>query len=253
MKNIFSSLLAMALLGLAAVSCQNDSTGSDKLSKNSPLTVMLMRATHGGAAVAGRSGDDDLPCFTVNLPVVVTVNGTAVTVSDMADYGTVLNALHHSGDDEGDDDNGTVYSFVYPITLTLADGTSQTIASGAELQTAIHNCSDDLDDIDCLDVHFPITFTFTDATNVTTTITLNDDDEVYTFLATLGGSETFVISYPMTITDSTGATLVINSNDELLTALQNADDDCGHHDGDDDNGGDDNGGDDNGGDGKVSQ
>lgn len=244
MKNIFSSMLALAVLGLAAVSCQNDSTGSDKLSKNSALTTMLMRATHGGSTVAGRSGDDDLPCFTVNLPVDLTVNGAVVTVSDMANYGTVLNALHHSGDDEGDDDNGNTYNFVYPITITLADGTTQIIASGDELQTAIHSCSDDIDDIDCLDVHFPITFTFTDAANVTTTITLNDDDEAYTFLATLGGSETFVISYPLTITDSTGATVVVNSNEELLAALQAADDDCGHHDGDDDNGGDDNGGDD---------
>lgn len=252
MKNIFKSILAVALLGFVAVSCQSDS-GSDKLSKNSTLTTMLMRVTHGGSVTTGRSGDDDhLPCFTVNLPVTILMNDTSITISDMADYAIVLNALHHSRDDDGDDDNGTSYSFVYPITLTMADGTTQTINSNDELHVAVHSCSDDIDDIDCLDLHFPITFTYTDASNVTTTVTLNNDDDAYTFLATLSGSETFVINYPLTITDSNGSTITVNSNSELLSALQEADDHCGHHEGDDDNGGDDNGGDDNGGDGKVA-
>ncbi|WP_333599880.1 hypothetical protein [Flavobacterium sp.] len=246
MKKIFGAILTIVIAGMTITSCQNDSGSSATLTKNSELTKMLMRVTHSATPSTGRTETDDhLPCFTVNLPVTVVINGQNITVTDMADYATVQNALHHcDGDDNDGDDSNNSATFVFPITLTFADGTTQTVATAVELHTAVHSCSDDIDDIDCLDVHFPISITYTDANNVTATITLNNDDEAYTFLATLGATETLTISYPLTITDSTGATVTVTNNDELLAALQAADDHCGHHEGDEN--GDDNGGDNDG-------
>lgn len=250
MKKTFNTILAMAMIALVMTSCQNDSDGgSQKLDKNSPLTQMLLRVTHNGTAAAGRTEneDDDAPCFTVNLPVSLLVDGHTITVTTMAEYATVLNALHHAGDsddDEDDDDNdgdaSHHASFVFPITVTFADGTTQVITTESEMNTAVHSCSDDADDIECLDIHYPLTINFTDVNNVSTTIVLNNDDETYTFLATLGASETLVINYPLSITDATGASVVVHNNDELLAAIQSADDDCGNHDGDDDDDDDDN-------------
>lgn len=243
MKKTFIAILALAMIGLVTTSCQNDSdNGSQKLNKNSPLTTMLLRVTHGSLASAGKSGDDDTPCFLVNLPVSLLINGQTVTVSSFSDYALVQNALHHSGDsdddDDDDDDDDEYGSFIFPISLTFADGMTQQITNETELDVAIHSCGDDLDDIECVDVQYPLTITFTDANNVTSVITLNNDDETYTFLATLGATETLVINYPLSITNATGTTLVINNNDEFLEALQAADDHCdeGDDDGDDDDG-----------------
>ncbi len=240
MKNIFKTVVALAIIGMITVSCENDSDGSQKLTKNSPLTTMLMRVTHNGTS-SGKSDDDDSPCFFVNLPVSLLVNGESVTVSTEADYALVQNALHHCGDseDDGDDDDddndGDDHAtFVFPITITFADGTTQVITNDSELNTAVHSCSDSDDDIECLDILYPLTITFTDANNESTVITLNNDDETYTFLATLGGSETLEINYPLTITDATGTTVIVNNNDELEDAIQAADDECGSGDGDDD-------------------
>lgn len=247
MKKAYNIILAIAMTSFLMISCQNDSDGgSQKLDKNSPLTQMLLRVTHNSTAASGKTENDDAPCFTVNLPVSLLVDGQIVTVATMAEYGTVLNALHHCGDSDDDDDNDDddnenhQASFVFPITITFADGTTQVIATESEMNTAVHSCSDDIDDIECLDIHYPVTIAFTDVNNVSTTIILNNDDETYTFLATLGASETLVINYPLSVTDATGANVVIHNNDELLAAIQSADDDCGHHDGDDDDDDDDN-------------
>lgn len=242
MKNLLRSILAIAVIALVMTSCQNDSVDSQKLNKNSPLTTMLLRVTHSSTAAAGKSGSEHTPCFTVNLPVSLLIAGQTVTITTMEEYAAVQNALHHCGDSDDDDDNNDNSddaqhaTFVFPITITFADGTTQVITTEAEMNTAVHSCSDAIDDIDCLDVHYPLTISFTDANNMSTVITLNNDDETYTFLATLGTAETLVIQYPLSVTDATGATVTINNNGELMAAIQAADDDCGHHEGDDDNG-----------------
>jgi hypothetical protein len=251
MKRVFVFIIAMAMISLVVASCQDDS-GNDSpqtLSKNSPLTTMLMRVTHSSTSATGkttsetgRMGDDyTLPCFVVNLPVTLLVNGQNVTITSLAEYGAVQNALHLCGgsdddDRDEDDDHDISASFVFPITLTFADGTSQTVATEAELQTAVMSCSDDMDDIDCFEIHFPITIGFNDADGVSHVVTFNDKNDVYVFLVTLGTTETYVITYPISVTNAAGATVVINNNDELLAAIKAADDHCGHrqHDGDDD-------------------
>ncbi|WP_284653269.1 hypothetical protein [Flavobacterium terrisoli] len=246
MKKILKSVFALAIIGLVLSSCENDSD-SQKLSKNSTLTQLLMRVTHNGNTPTGKSeDDDDMPCFVVDLPVSLVVDGQTVTITTMDEYATVQNALHHAGDSDDDDDDDddsdddeVHATFVFPISITFADGTTQLIATEEELDVAVHSCGDDADDIECLDLHYPLTLTFTDANNVSTVVTLNNDDETYTFLATLGGSETVVINYPLTITDANGETEVVNSNEELTDEIQQADDDCGNDDGDDDQGEDD--------------
>lgn len=255
MKKVFLSLLFVGTLILTMGSCQNEST-SQELNKNSALTTLLMRVTHGGSSSTGKSGQSGSACFTVNLPVtLIDSAGQNVVVSDMADYNLVIDALRHSGHHDGDDDNGNDdgenndddhahYTFVFPITLTMADATTLTVATQEELHNAVHSCHDDSDDINCLQLHYPITINYNDATNTSTTVTFTDDDDLYTFLITLIGSETLTINYPITITDSNGATVTIENNDQLQNAIQTADDHCGHHDGDDDHGGD--GDDDNG-------
>lgn len=245
MKKVALSLLLVGSLMLTMSSCQNETT-SQELNKNSALTALLMRVTHGGAASTGKSGQSGSTCFTVNLPVTLVDNaGQNVVVSDMADYALVIDALRHRGIDDGDDDNGddndddhNHYSFVFPISLTMADGTTVDVATQEELHTAIHSCHDDSDDIECLQLHFPITINYTDTSNTATTVTFTDDSELYTFLITLVGSETMTINYPITITDSNGASVTIENNEQLQAAIETADDHCGHHDGDDDHGGD---------------
>jgi hypothetical protein len=255
MKKLFSTVLMLLVVAITTNSCQNDSN-SKELNKNSTLTTLLMRVTHGGVSAAGKlmRGGEHAPCFTVNLPVtLVDAAGQSTVVSDMSQYDLVLHALHNRGDHDGgegnggdgdgedDDDNDGDHShasFVYPISLTMADGTTLAVATQEELQAAVHSCNDDLDDIDCMELHYPITINYSDANNIATTVTFNSDDDIYTFLATLGASETMVINYPMTITDANGGTVTVNSNEELQAAIEAAAGHCGHHEGEGDHDGD---------------
>jgi hypothetical protein len=236
MKKIFAPLVAL-MMALAITSCQNDdATASQELSKNSPLTTLLMRVTH-HAGTAGRSSDDDDEdddddiCFAVSLPVTIQANGQSVTISTEAQYAAVLAVL-----DQYDEDDTITAGFVFPISIVFADGTTQQITDAAQLETAMDNCSDDDDngeDIECLDIAYPISITYTDAATGATLLTFNNDNELYTFLLGLDTDDVLAISYPLTITDATGATLTVNNNDELEDAIEDADLAC-NGDSDDD-------------------
>lgn len=232
MKKVISSLALATLVMLTIVSCQNDSDGTNELTKNSPLTTWLMRVTH-TANSAGKSSNDDMPCFAVTLPVTVITNGVSVVISSPADYQLVINAI-----DEMDEENTTV-TFAYPITITFADGTTQTINSDQDLETVYENCDedeDDNDDIECLDLNFPISISYTDANNAPAVISFNNNDEIYDFLYNLDDNDSYIISYPFTITDGTGASVVINNNDQLENIIENANEECGDGEDHDDDG-----------------
>ncbi|RTY96015.1 hypothetical protein [Flavobacterium sp. GT3R68] len=242
MKKFILSVAVLTMIILTTNSCQNDDGGSSQaLTKTSPLTNLLLRVTH-NPTLAGKSENETNEfCFTVNLPVTIENNGQSVTVTSQDDYATVQNALHQC------DDDSTSVSFVFPINITFADGTTQTINSTEGLQQVLDTCSDedeDEDDIECLNIHYPINITYTDANNLSTVVILNTDDEAYAFLTNLEATNSIVISYPLTITDATGTTVIVNNNDDLQTAIEEADSECGHHDGDhnDDDENNDNGG-----------
>lgn len=247
MKKLIAPIASLAMLLLGVSSCQNDdNVTSQKLTKDSALTTLLMRVSH-SSTLAGRDGDNDdndndddddsTTCFTINLPVTITSGGQSVTITSLENYALVIAALDAFDEEE----NGVTFAF--PLTLTFGDGTTQTVGSAADLEAIDDSCDDDNDDIECLSINYPITISFDNAVNGATAITINNDTELYVLLESLDNDDSIVISYPLTITDGVGNVLTIENNSQLEVAIEEADVQCG--DGDDDDNDDDDDSDDN--------
>lgn len=86
---------------------------------------------HGGGPKGGGPKGDGTPCFTINFPVSVATDSTVVEVATKEDFKTLLKSFHKTK---------TKFSFVYPITLTLSDGTVVTVNSEEEIKAIKDAC-----------------------------------------------------------------------------------------------------------------
>lgn len=76
-------------------------------------------------------GGHGKPCFTINFPVTVTTDSVEVVLADQAALKELLKSLKGTG---------TKPHFVFPITITLEDGTVQTVSSAEELKAIKEAC-----------------------------------------------------------------------------------------------------------------
>ena len=176
MNNFLKSILLVATIAIFTLtSCQSEelktSTGENvNLTKSSTLTGLLSRVAQGQTSVDNVI--DNSSCFSVNLPVTVVINNQQVVVSDATGYAAVQNILN-----EFDDDDDQV-SIIFPITITFANGTT------AAVNDIIEDCGmdNDFDEIECLNINYPITVSFYNAgTQTPSTVTISSDMALYNF------------------------------------------------------------------------
>jgi hypothetical protein len=173
---------------------------------------------------------DSANCISVNLPVTIEVNGITLTIESVEDFDEledILDAL------DTDDDN---IVFEYPITITLSNYEQVIINNDEELASFVDDCfgeNEEDDDIECIDFQYPITIsTFNSNFDFIETIEINDDEELYNFINSLEGGVLASINFPVTMVLADGSTIEVNNNQELLTAIEEAENAC---DEDDDN------------------
>jgi len=75
---------------------------------------------------------------------------------------------------------------------------------------------------ECMDIAYPLTITYFDASGASTQVPFADDNALYAFLSNLDPSAALEINYPVTVVDATGASVTIHNNDELETAIETA-------------------------------
>ncbi|HLF52163.1 hypothetical protein [Flavobacterium sp.] len=226
MKKLLKSISVLGLFStLMFTSCQTEENvvidSPQNLTKIAPLTMLISRV-----AQSSTSQDnvlDSSSCFNVNLPATVFVNGQQVVVETAADYAIVQNILNEFNED---DDSLT---FVYPITITYANYSTQIIANADQLENVIDGCGEDndIDEIECLLINYPITISFYDAANQTpSSITINNDAELYNFFNDFDDDDYAQINYPIAVTTSNGQQTTISNNDQLEDAIEAAEDTC---------------------------
>jgi hypothetical protein len=243
MKNYIKILFLVAVVSSLFTfnSCQNDnsSQGSNIVTANSTLKVLLSRVTQ------KRTSSDDVmdstSCFTVKLPVTVIVNDQQVVVATAADYQNIDTMF---GDDDNDNDH---IDFVFPITVIFADFTELVVTSNQQLHSLKEQCEgedvdnddnqnndDDDNAINCLSLNYPFVIS-TSNNGSPVEVTVNTDHDLYTLIETVQGSTTITINYPLTIVDANGATITLANNDELENKIEEAIEHCGNHHGDHEN------------------
>lgn len=147
----------------------------------------------------GDDFNDDSECFELNFPL---------TALDNQDNQVIVYS-------EQDLYNFEFMGFVYPIYVTLTDGTQVTINDPNEFDTLYNDCYDIEDCEDCEEQCFKIVFPFSFVSNSGTVVTFNGYDELLDFLNQLTEEDFYVISYPLTVQFEDGTQQTANSDEEL--------------------------------------
>ncbi len=212
-------LLAVFVFAFMAFSCQSDSVSEDTeaLSSNSPLTAVLK-----SMAVNNTAGDDIIDstsCYRVILPVYVIVNGYVKDVNSEADFKYVADVVGQS-----DTDVDTV-SMMFPITVQTSDYQEIIVNSQEAFDALRVSCtvSEGAIGDDCVSFVFPLTvYSYNSGFQMQDTYKLNNNKELYTMLQFLGPDEYYSVNYPVSLSVKDGAGITVNSNNELLEAVNNA-------------------------------
>ncbi|MBO0590378.1 hypothetical protein I2486_03070 [Cellulophaga sp. E16_2] len=107
---------------------------------------------------------------------------------------------------------------------------SNAIEASSATATLIKNTSSEEgqnNSIECIDFVYPIDlFSFNINLEITNTVTVNNDTELRLFFTGLGDNDVVGIDFPITLEKYDGTKITINSNAELVTALEAAKDSC---------------------------
>lgn len=225
MKSKINYILVFFIFLLCFTTCQNESdevdnpTEQEVIVPNSTLANLMFRTTANSSNLS--SILEDYSCFAVALPVSIVVNGETIVVvseNDIVQLGSLL-----------DDDD---LEFVYPITIIFGDYSELVIENEEQLETYIDDCDEDEEtaNIECVDFVYPISFSiFNSEFNLVDTVSIADDEALYSFLEGLDEDENATIvsiDYPVTLVYANGETVEVNTNQELVDAISAAEEDC---------------------------
>ncbi len=206
-------------------SCQKEEleiieeTPEGTLTDTSPLTVLLLRTSLNDGDIDDFIDGGD--CFSIAFPFTVMINGTEIVIENEDDYEDIIDFLDEIGGSIDD------IEIVFPITIILSDYTEIIVNNQEELNNYIANCEEEIDDdIDCVDFVYPITFfVYNSDTEITTTVVVNSDIELFLFLSNLGSHDFITIQYPISVILNNGTVVEINNNEELENIINECDDD----------------------------
>jgi hypothetical protein len=230
-KGFFSRTTAAGAILLVA-GCQQESDlvspiPPDKaITIDSPVAQLLQRLV----MLDGSTDNilDKKSCSSLVYPVTVTVNGQSRVITSDDD----LDEIEHIFDLSGSDEDSVIIQF--PVTLVMPDYSSRIIQNQAEWEALAPECTEggDDDDLECLDLIYPISIATYDTVNQKSSVlTLSTDKEVFQFLEQASMNVLIALQFPVTLTDSSGTVHSVADYEQLEDLLL-SNDDC---DEDDDN------------------
>jgi len=215
----------MLLVAFQFTSCQkeevvliDETTEEGTITNNSPLTLLMIRTSLND----GNNDDfiDGADCFSIAFPFTVMVGDTDFIIENELDYQEVLDFIEISGGTFGD------IEIVFPITIVFSNYDEVVVNNQEELNNYVSACENEIiDDIDCIDFIYPITFfVYNSETEDTTTVLILDDTELFLFLSTLNPTDFISIDFPISVELEDGYVVEVNSNEELESLINNCED-----------------------------
>ena len=236
MKPILKNFGLLILFTTVIFSCRTEdmeiieSPAEDTFGVNSTIANLLKRtATNDGSY---DNIIDGASCFDIKLPVTVIANGIEVVIENEDDIDIVEDIF-----DEFSDDTDTL-EIIFPITIILDDYSEVVVNSQAELNALALQCPDnsDDDDIECIDIQYPITASIFNQNNeLIDTVVINSDEELFEFLDDIDEDTIVTFDFPFTVILWDGTTIEINNFTELQTVIESAEDQCDEDDNNDPN------------------
>ncbi|WP_437371811.1 hypothetical protein [Maribacter litoralis] len=236
MKKIFNYAMYVSLLAIAFsfTACQDEfeeiNTGEEPqaITASSATADLIQRTSSNDG-----SGDnivDGTSCFEINFPYTVEVNGVELTIDSEEDIDQVEEIFDSIDDDEN------LLDIIFPITVTAGDFTEITINGLEDLRDLAADCKEggEDDDIECIDFVYPMTmFTFNVDLEQTSSVEVTSDRELRLFFKDLVDDSLVSFDFPVTLQLYDETTIVVESNQELAIAIENAKDTCDEDDDDD--------------------
>lgn len=219
--------LLLILLAVLSFSCQdeNESVTEDpkgNLTIASQLTKLFSRVAQNTTSKDNML--DKTSCFSVQLPVHLTVNGDYFNVSDSNDYQLVQDEI-----DEYNSDDDIIH-FQYPITIKYKNYQTQVVSNETQFNHILSTCpvEDGFNEIECITINYPIVVSVYDSNNqLANTVAISNDTSLYTFTANLQSNVYYSVNYPISVVNPSGQTVTVTSNNQLEDLIQDAVDECG--------------------------
>ena len=232
LRPIYAVLIAMALTFTA---CQEefeplpDPDQEQQILRANSATASLIEGT-----VSNDGSFDNIvdgaSCFDIKFPYTVSVNGITITIEN-EDGLRIIEEIFDQFEDDVDE-----LDIFFPITITLADYAEVVIESFDQLRDLAEECIEggDDDDIECIDFVYPITlYTFDLNEQQTGSVTVENDYQLRRFFAGLDDDDLVSIDFPVTLVKFDGTEVHVNSNEELVAAIEMAKELCDEDDDDD--------------------
>lgn len=234
MKLFYKTLGLLMLFSVLLSSCRTEdmeiinAPSEDIFGINTTIANLLLRiATNDGSY---DNIIDRASCFDVQLPVTVIANGIKVVVETEDDLDIIEDIF-----DEFTDDTDTLI-IIFPITIILDDYSQMVINNQSELNAAASQCppSNSVDDdIECIDILYPITASiFNENNELIDTVLITDDEELFEFIEDIEEGDIITFNFPITVILWDGTTVEIQNFTELQSVIEGVIDQC---DEDDDN------------------
>lgn len=206
-------------------SCQVDENSvvqnnSQSIASSSPLKKLISRVAQNPTNIDNVI--DSTSCFSVQLPVSITVNNQQLTINSQDDFQEVQDIKDN---DSNDDD---IVHFSYPITIKYKNYSTQVLNNEAQYYALKDECvGDDFNEINCVSFVFPIILNVYNSNNqVVNTVTINDDLNMYNYFENLSSNTIVAVNYPISMLNSNGNLVVISSNNQFENFIEDAIDDC---------------------------
>lgn len=230
----YAAYISLFVVALNFTSCQDEfeeiNTGEEPqaiMANSSTATLVKNTSTNDGSfdnIVDGAS------CFDIKFPYTVTVNGIELTIDTREDL-HIIEEIFDAIDNDED-----FLEILFPITITTGDFTEITINGIEDLRELAAQCKEggEDDDIECIDFVYPMTlFTFDINLQQTGSFLVESDRDLRRFFGGLDDNDLVSFDFPISLKLYDGTTLEVNSNEELVRAIENAKDACDEDDDDD--------------------
>ncbi len=229
-----SCALLLFVVGMINISCRKEefqlveTPAEQGLVADSNVAKLLARTTMNDGSVDNII--DKSSCFSIELPVSVIANGTAITVESSGDLDEIEAIL-----DENYDDVDSI-EIIFPIRIVFPDYTTTAVSTYEELQGFADDCPAENaadEDIECVDIRYPVSLSlFNTSTEQFNTVTVSDDKSFFQFLKDLDNDVIVSVDFPVTVIANDGSEMEISDLDALGNYIEIVKDSC---DEDDDN------------------
>lgn len=219
MKNLlkFSLIFALAFF---MFSCSNDNTDVIPDDESTNTTVVLKTSltayarnavsTNQSEYVFENNDESNGDCYTIDFPYTLTDGQTQTVINNQDELNAYMQSLGGNNNQSGGNNNqsggnnnpsGGNVAFVFPVTITMADGSTVVISDEMGFIAAIEDCIGDIAvGNECFTFNFPLNVETVDGSIVT----VNDELELYSVSDVIG------FSYPISVTTDNG---VVTIND----------------------------------------